>query len=166
MNNPTEQNAARPLDVVQRLGKVCADVAEFSGQTATASLADTLSHWLTAHYAAAASVAAEEAGGAGVPLSVLRDFSAPIGTLRRGDHRAAHLLIEEKWIDIERSKSRERMEALFEQWEKHPEKHRRPGRHRLSKEERAARIREILRYPNQPVPASSDTASDPTPSQP
>lgn len=108
------------------------------------SLTDSLAHWLSAHYAAAARQAVEETSGAGLPLKTLRALTADVVALRRGDHSATRLLLEREWIEIERGKCRERMEKQFEEWL--VQRNRENGG-RLSEEECARRIREILHRP-------------------
>lgn len=111
------------------------------------SLTDTLAHWLSAHYAAAARNAAEEAGGSGIPLTVLRGLTADVVALRKGDHSAARLLIEREWVEIEREKGEERMRKQFEEWLKEPGVKERIHGKELSLEERQRRIREIFGVP-------------------
>ena len=63
---------------------------------------DTLAHWLSAHYAAAARKAAEEAGEGGMPLETLRGLTADVVSLRRGDHHAMRLKIERARLEMDR----------------------------------------------------------------
>jgi len=133
--------------VAHRICAVRAATAEFRREAAAEPLSDTFSQWLTAQYTATAYDEALAAGDAGLSLPVLREMSAVIGVLRRGDHSAARMLLEREWIKLGRAQCRDRMEAKFEQWMEQPDQHRRPCEKTMSAEERAARIRQILKYP-------------------
>ena len=123
-----------------------AEVAAFA-EAGSDALTDTLAQWLTTQYVAAARKAAEEAGGAGIPLAALRGLTADVVTLRKGDHSAARLLMEREWIEIERSKNEERMKRQFEEWLKEPGIRERLCGKNLTPEEREQRIREIFGLP-------------------
>ena len=85
------------------------------------ALTDTLAHWLTAHYVAAAKRAARNAGAKGMDLKTLRGLIADVVALRRGDHSAERLLIEREQLELNRQFSKERMEKLFLEWAMKPE---------------------------------------------
>ena len=127
----------------QHLRELRAEVAEL-GETGTEAVTDTLARWLSAQYAAAARKAGEEAGRAGIPLTVLRGLTADVVALRKGDHSAARLLIEREWVGIEREKSDDRMRKKFEEWLKEPGTQERFHGKELSLAERQRRIREIF----------------------
>jgi hypothetical protein len=79
-------------------------------------------------------------------LRALRALCADIVELRRGDHSAARLKLEEGRLELERSKEEARVQERFEQWVKQPEiKERICGT--LSIEQREDRIREIFGRP-------------------
>lgn len=120
-----------------------AEVAAFA-EAGLGSLTDILAEWLPTQYVTGARNAAEEAGGAGIPLAVLRGLTADVVALRKGDHSAARLLIEREWVEIERGKTRERMEKQFEEWLKEPGIKERLCGKNLTPEEREQRIREIF----------------------
>ena len=146
-NPSTERDeAGSPLPLSAHLRELRAEVAELREAGAEA-LTDTLAHWLSSHYAAAARNAAEEAGGSGIPLTVLRGLTADVVALRKGDHSAARLLIEREWVEIERGKSEERMRRKFEEWLKEPGTNERLCGKGLSPEERERRMREIFGLP-------------------
>jgi len=54
-------------------------------------------------------------------LKVLRGLSQDIVALRRGDHSAARLQLEQDWLEEEREKTQEEMVGYFEEWAKKPE---------------------------------------------
>ena len=123
-----------------------AEVAAFA-EAGVEPLTDTLAQWLTTQYISAARNAGEEAGGAGIPLTILRGLTADVVALRKGDHSAARLLIEREWVEIERGKSEERMRKQFEEWLKEPGTNERLCGKELSPEERERRMREIFGLP-------------------
>lgn len=108
------------------------------------ALTDTLAHWLTAHYVAAAKRAARNAGAKGMDLKTLRGLIADVVALRRGDHSAERLLIEREQLELNRQFSKERMEKLFLEWAMKPENKSRICGSGLSAEEKAERIRQIF----------------------
>jgi hypothetical protein len=76
-------------------------------------------------------------------VRVLRALCADIVELRRGDHSATRLKIEEERLELERSKDEARMQERFEQWVKQPQiKERVCGK--LSPEQRQRRLRQIF----------------------
>jgi hypothetical protein len=76
-------------------------------------------------------------------LRALRALCADVVELRRGDHSAARLKIEEQRLELERSKDEARVQERFEQWVKQPQiKERVCGK--LSPQERQRRLRRIF----------------------
>ncbi|MEP6670721.1 MAG: hypothetical protein ABJF10_16300 [Chthoniobacter sp.] len=148
---------ASPGRLAEHLREFSSEVAELKG-AGLDSLTDTLAHWLSAHYAGAARRVAEEAGDAGLPLTVLHSLSADIVALRKGDHSAARLALEREWLEVERQKTKERMEKQFEQWMQQPEVRDRFRPSKLSEEERAERIRDILGMPRRDTAGLSPEA--------
>lgn len=120
-----------------------AEVAAFA-EAGVEPLTDTLAQWLTTQYISAARNAGEEAGGAGIPLTILRGLTADVVALRKGDHSAARLLIEREWVEIEREKSEARIRTKFEEWLKEPGTQERIHGKELTLAERQQRIREIF----------------------
>ena len=113
-------------------------------------LTDKLAGLLSAHYAGAASRAAEEAGRAGLSLETLHSLATNIVALRKGDQSAARLQLEREWIEIERQRARERSEAYCVAWARDPANQNKIRPSTLSEEERARRIREIFKMPEPP----------------
>ena len=138
---PAETPSA-PANILRNLR---AEVAELR-ETGTESLTDSLACWLTAQYAVAARLAAEEAQArnSALPMDYLRPLCSDLVALRKGDHCAVCLAFERERFEVGRGRSRERMEAQFEEWLlKDPKsKERCQPETRLSPEERAQRIRE------------------------
>ena len=138
---PDGAQAASPL--ARHLRELTAEVEALKA-AGPDSPADTLAHWLAAHYTAAARKVAEQAGDDGIPLATLRILIADTVALRKGDHSAARLRQEQEWLEIERGKSDEQMQKRFEEWAKNPANRDRFFDKNLSLEERQRKIREIF----------------------
>lgn len=144
-NNTTPEQREGQTDnsLPQHIRELLAEVASLQKAGAEA-LTDTLAHWLTAHYVAAAKRAARNAGAKGMDLKTLRGLIADVVALRRGDHSAERLTIEREQLELNRELSRERIEKLFLEWAMKPENKRRICGGGLSADERAERIRQIF----------------------
>ena len=118
-------------EVAERLGE---DAAEWEAE-GRPPLTDTLALWLAARYAVATRRVAETEGAEAWRL--LREMCGDLVELRRGDHSAARLKLEQE-------RSARWMEAKFEEWLKQPEVMKRVGGSKLTEEERARRVREIF----------------------
>jgi hypothetical protein len=140
-STPEHRNGERQDSLPHHIRELLAEVATLEKAGAKA-LTDTLVHWLTAHYVAAAKNAARTAGTKGMDLKTLRGLIADVVALRRGDHSAERLTIEREQLELNRELSKERMEKLFWEWAKE-NKHRICG-NGLSADEKTRRIREIL----------------------
>jgi hypothetical protein len=117
-----------------------ADLKEAGGE----DLTDTLAHWLTAHYVAAAKTAARNGRAEGIDLKTLRALSADVVALRRGDHYAERLNIERAQLELDRDQSKERMEKLFWEWATKPENKKSICASSLTADEKVERIRQIF----------------------
>jgi|SRR5439155_14806819 len=128
------------LEIAERLRE---DATEWNAE-GRVPVTDTLAFWLVARYALATRRVAETGGREGWRL--LREMCGDVVELRKGDHNAARLKIEEERLHLERSKDEARIKARFEQWVKQPAiKERVCGK--LSPEEREKRMREIFGRP-------------------
>ena len=110
-------------------------------------MTDTVSDWLAPKYALAARrlLAAEDAAG---QMEILRKLVLGWTLLRRSDLHAERLQIARDRLALSREQTKDRMEEIFRQWAQDPVKMNQTRKGVLTSEERAARIREILRYPN------------------
>jgi hypothetical protein len=131
------------LEIVQRLGE---DATEWNAE-GRAPLTDTLALWLAARYAVATRRVAETGGRDGWRL--LRELCGDIVELRKGDHTAERLQIERERLELEKEKTEKQIREKIEQILKQPETKRRLCGQGLSEEERARRIREIFKLPQE-----------------
>ena len=79
-----------------------------------APLTDALALWLAARYAVATRQVRDTEGAEGWRL--LRELCADIVELRRGDHSAERLRLEQEQLAFERERDREKNEADFLEW--------------------------------------------------
>ena len=132
-------------DALERARNLAADAGELT--VAAGALADHLAIVLTTRYAAALSQWDGNPNGTiAQNIRTLRALCQDIVELRRGDHSAARLKVEQERLELERSKGEEHIQKRFEKWAQQPEVKNRICRSKLSPEEQARRLREIL-YP-------------------
>ena len=91
--NPEQREDKTDSSLPEHIRELLAEIADLKKAGADA-LTDTLAHWLTAHYVAAAKSVARKAGTKGMDLKTLRGLIADVVALRRGDHSAERLVIE------------------------------------------------------------------------
>jgi hypothetical protein len=113
--NDDEREGERESSLPEHIRELLTEVSNLE-QAGAEALTDTLAHWLTAHYVAAAKSAARNAGTKGMDLKTLRGLIADVVALRRGDHSAERLNIEREQLALNRQLSKERMEKLFWEW--------------------------------------------------
>ena len=131
-----------------------ADAREFAAdaeeltQATEGRLADHLATMLTARYATAL------VGWNGDltdefrrKLRGLRTLCQDIVELRRGDHSAARLKIEQEHLECERDKTAEELYVHFERWATNPDLRNALSDERLSLAERRRRMREVFDLP-------------------
>lgn len=100
-----------------------AELAQAAGelQETAGALADHLATALTARYATALAEWDGDADGAGGRrLRVLRALCQDVVELRRGDHSAARLRIEQARLDRDKEQTEEEVLAYFQRWAKNP----------------------------------------------
>ncbi|MGB8340142.1 MAG: hypothetical protein WCE51_01015 [Chthoniobacterales bacterium] len=122
------------IDIAQRLSE---DAAEWTSE-GRAPLTDSLAHFLVARYALATRRVAETGGREGWRL--LREMCGDVVELRKGDHSAQRLQIEQERLTLEKERSEKQIrdkvaESLNEAG---------PNGEVLNREERNDRIREIF----------------------
>jgi hypothetical protein len=131
-------------DAVAQARDLAADAGELSG-AASGSLANHLATVLTARYAAMlAGWDGENSEEFGRKLRVLRALCQDIVELRRGDHSAARLQIEQERLERDRLKTEEDLVEHFQRWAKNPKVHDMICRDCLTPEERERRLRAIF----------------------
>lgn len=126
------------LELAAQLGE---DAAELNAE-GRPPLTDTLALWLTARYAVATRQVAATEGAEGWRL--LRELCADIVELRRGDHSAAKLKLEQDRLKEAREKTEEEVVAFFQQWAHNPKVREAICGDCTSPEERQRRIMEIF----------------------
>ena len=138
-------------EALAQVRELAADAREVAHAT-DGLLTDHLATVVAARYAGAL------AGWNGEPtdafrrsVRALRGLSQDIVELRRGDHSAARLKIEQERLDRERQKTEEEAVEHFKRWAQNPVVKDCLCAKYVSPEERAARLREIYGLP--PLPA-------------
>ena len=101
--------------------------------------------------------------GIGRKLRLLRALALDVVELRRGDHSAARLKIEQARLDDERNEANRVIEELFWEWARQPENRDKicKGYKYMSPEEKTRRVREALFgcAPDSPPIGGADPAS-------
>jgi hypothetical protein len=97
--NPEQREDETDSFLPEHIRELLAEVADLKKAGADA-LTDTLAHWLTAHYVAAAKSAARKAGTEGMDLKTLHGLIADVVALRHGDQTAERLRIEREWLAV------------------------------------------------------------------
>ena len=129
-------------------------------------LTDTLALWLAARYAVATRALAAQDGPE--QWRQMREFTADVVELRRGDHSAERLRLEREQLELARAKDHERKEEEFWEW---AEQHRDEicSGHKLTAEEKLRRYRQIFglgdssRGDDGPSPAPAIGPANPPP---
>lgn len=136
------------LELAVQLGE---DAAELSVE-GRPPLTDVLALWLAARYAVATRQVAAAEGAEGWRL--LRELCADIVELRRGDHSAAKLKLEQDRLAEEREKTEDEVIEYFQKWAGSSEVRAAICAEGLKDEERQRRIMEIFgRVVPEPEPA-------------
>ena len=119
--------------------------------------------WLTVRYLMAIRSLTEKDNAGEPGLKVLREFCHDVVALRRGDHSAARLKMEQERFEREREKTEEEVLEHFKRWVKNPQVRDWICQNLVSPEERERRIREIFgRAPKPPDEAATNgTESNP-----
>jgi hypothetical protein len=130
-------------DALERARNMAADAGELT--VAAGALADHLAIVLTARYAAALTQwDASPNGTLAQNIRTLRALCQDIVELRRGDHSAARLKVEQERLELERSKDEEDIQERIEKWLQRPDVEKRIFGRTLSPEEREKRFRGIF----------------------
>ena len=130
-------------EALERAGELASSASELT-QTAGA-LADHLAVVLTTRYAAVlAEWDGDPEGDVGRKLRVLRALCQDVVELRRGDHSAARLKIEQARLAQEREETEEEAVEHFRRWAQNPRVRELMCGKCLSPEEREERLRQIF----------------------
>jgi hypothetical protein len=139
-------------DALERVRNLALDAGELN--VAGGVLGDHLAIVLMSRYAALLARWDGTSNGAIAPeVRALRALCADIVELRRGDHSAARLKVEQERLLLERSKTEQQIQERFEKWVEQPEVKKRICGSNLSPEERNERIREIFGRASKTPPA-------------
>ena|ERR1039458_8944758 len=156
--------------------EMAAETGEFQPVDAP-PLTDQMAGWVTVRYLLAIRKLMNTEGEP--DLKMLREFCHDVVAVRRGDHSAARLKMEQERLEREREKTEEEIVTQFQRWLKNPGVRDLVCQDYVSPEERERRMREIFGLapkPPEPVePAAPDvdesnpvkpsqTNSGPTPS--
>ena len=145
-------------DAVLRAGELASAATELN--SAAAGMTDHLATVLAARYTAAlAEWDGDPDGGVGRKLRVLRALCQDVVELRRGDHSAARLKIEQERSNRERDETEEEVVAHFQRWAKNPKVREAICGNCVSVEERERRLREIFGLPTGIPVARNETAA-------
>ena len=147
------------LDMARQLA---ADAGELQPAGAP-PLTDQMAVWLTARYLLAIRKLAEKNNGGEPDLKVLREFCHDVVALRRGDHSAARLKIEQERLERNREETEAEAVEHFKRWANNSKVREAICGESLSPEEREAAIHEIYGRPPKPpvTAASADVESNP-----
>ncbi|MGB7748217.1 MAG: hypothetical protein WBN75_13125 [Verrucomicrobiia bacterium] len=126
-------------------------------------LTDQMAVWLTARYLLAIRKLAEKNNGGEPDLKVLREFCHDVVALRRGDHSAARLKIEQERLERVHEETEAEAVEHFKRWANNSKVREAICGEGLSPEEREAAICEIYGRPPKPpvTAASADVESNP-----
>jgi hypothetical protein len=131
-------------DVLAQVRELAADAEELAGAT-EGVLAEHLATVLTARYAAAlADWSGEPTAEFRSQLRALRSLCQDIVELRRGDHSAARLKIEQERLARDRQQTEDEVVEHFKRWVRNPKVRDWICCDSLSPEERERRLREIF----------------------
>lgn len=125
---------------------------------AVESLSDKLGLWLAARYALATRKLAAADGE--MEWARLRELCSDVVALRRGDHSAARLKIEQARLERERAVTEEEVVVQFERWAANPAVRKAICGHCLSQEEPERRLRQLFGLPG-PKPEPESTCMQP-----
>lgn len=138
-------------EALERAGELAASASELTGKAG--AMADHLAIVLTSRYVAAlAEWDGDLEGGNGQKLRVLRALCQDVVELRRGDHSAARLKLEQARVEAGREQTEEELLEHFERWAKNPTVRAAICGGCVSPEDRERRLREIFGLP--PLAAS------------
>jgi hypothetical protein len=150
------------LDMARQLAAETGELQLVGGQPLT----DQMAVWLTARYLMAVRKLAEKNNNGEPDLKVLREFCHDVVALRRGDHSAARLKIEQERLERNREETEAEAVEHFKRWANNPKVREAICDKCLSPEEREARMREIFGRPPKPPEEADFAASGSNPVKP
>jgi hypothetical protein len=137
------QDWLRQQEALELVRSLSAEGEELQA-TAAEPLTEKLVVWITARYAVATRKLAGQEGNTDVDWQRLRELCSDVVALRRGDHSAARLKIEQERLERERQQTEEDLVEHFQRWAKNPGVRDWICRDCISEEERERRMREVF----------------------
>ena len=151
----------RQQETMNMARQLAAETGELQ-PTGAQPLTDQMAVWLTARYLMALRKLAEKNNAGEPDLKVLREFCHDVVALRRGDHSAARLKIEQERLERNREETEAEAVEHFQRWAENPQVRDWICQAWASPEEREARLREIYGRPPKPPVEAGPTQSEST----
>jgi hypothetical protein len=149
------QDWLRQQEALELVRGLSAEGEELRAATAE-PLTEKLVVWLAARYAVTTRKLADQGGNTELEWQRLRELCGDVVALRRGDHSAARLKIEQERLEREREQTEEELVEHFQRWAKNPKVRNWICRDCLSEEERERRMREIFGLSPDKTPKPAD----------
>jgi hypothetical protein len=146
----------------QEAMEMAQDMAADTGELQPAGakpLADQMAEWVTVRYLMAVRKLAEKSADGEIDLKTLRELCHEVVAVRRGDHSAARLKMEQERLEREREKTEEEIVAHFQHWSENQQVRDSICQAWISPEERKRRLREIMGLSPEPPPPPPDPAA-------
>jgi hypothetical protein len=151
----------RQQETLELVRSLSADGEELLAATSE-PLTEKLAICIAARYALATRKLAGPGANPELEWHRLRELCSDVVALRRGDHSAARLKIEQERLERDREKTEEDLVEHFQRWAKNPKVREWICRDCISEEEKARRMREVFGLP----PNGSPELDNPEPDQP
>ena len=123
------------------------------------SLTDQMAGWVTVRYLLAVRKLVENRNDGEIDLKTMREFLQDVVAVRRGDHSAARLKMEQECLEREREKTEAEVVSHFQRWLKNPEVRDLLCQDDISLEERERRMRELFGLSAEPPEPTAAAAS-------
>ena len=136
----------RKQEALELVRNLSAEAEDLKAAT-TEPLSDELGLWLAARYAVATQTLASKGNDGEVDWQRLRELCNDVVALRRGDHSAARLKIEQARLERDREKTEAEIAEHFKRWAQNPKMRGLICRDGLSPEDLGRGIREIFELP-------------------
>jgi hypothetical protein len=150
------QDWLRQQEALELVRSLSAEGEELQAVTAAQPFTERLVIWLAARYAVATRQLEGQDGKTELDWQKLRELCSDVVALRRGDHSAARLKIEQERLERDRQKTEEDLVEHFQRWAKNPRVRDWICRDCISEEERERRMREIFGLSPDETPAPAD----------
>jgi len=152
------QKWLRQQETLEIVNSFLAETDEL-GQTTAEPLTEKLALLVITRYVVEMRNLGDKAAGGELDRKLLREFCSDIVDLRRGNHSAARLKIEQERLEREREKTEEEVLAQFKEWAKNSEVRDLICRAWVSPEEQERQLGEKFGLPSEevsPAPSGSN----------